>query len=134
MAQFTRTFASLSSSGLPLLDVFESSGRVIGNVLYEDDVKKMIEKIRAGRTISSVFQESKYFPKMISQMAMVGEKSGNISEVFDNLANFYDRDVDAITSNISTLLEPILMVVMGAGIGIIIISVLQPIYGLVSAI
>jgi len=134
MAQFTRTFASLSASGLPLLDIFESSGKVIGNVLYEKDVDVMIEKIRAGHTISKSFQESKYFPKMIAQMSMVGEKSGNISEVFDNLANFYDRDVDNITSNISTLLEPILMVVMGTGIGIIIISVLQPIYGLVNAI
>ena len=73
-------------------------------------------------------------PKMVGQLSSVGEKSGNVDEVFDTLANFYDRDIDSMTANLSTLLEPVLMVVMGVGIGLIIISVLQPIYGLVNAI
>jgi len=134
IANFCRTFASLAGSGLPLLDVFSSAGRVIGNTLYEDEVNRLAEKVKNGISISKSFSDSKIFPRMMAQMSMVGERSGNIDEVFDNMADFYERDVEAITSNISALLEPILMVVMGVGIGLIIISVLQPIYGLVNAI
>ena len=134
IANFCRTFASLAASGLPLLDVFHSAGKVMGNIIYEDEVNRLAEKVKNGISISKAFSDSKLFPRMIAQMSMVGERSGNIDEVFDNMADFYERDVEAITSNISSLLEPMLMVVMGIGIGLIIISVLQPIYGLVNAI
>ncbi len=134
MARFTRTFAALTSSGLPLLEVFKSSGQVIGNVLYEDEIKKMSRKVEDGEQLSSVFKKSKMFPSIIGQLSAVGEKSGNIDEVFDSIADFFDREVDGITGNLSSLLEPILMVVIGAGIGLVVISVLQPIYSLVNAI
>lgn len=134
MARFTRTFAALTSSGLPLLEVFKSSGQVIGNVLYEDEIKKMSRKVEDGEQLSSVFKKSKMFPSIIGQLSAVGEKSGSIDAVFDGIADFFDKEVDGITSNLSALLEPILMVVMGAGIGLVVISVLQPIYSLVNAI
>jgi type IV pilus assembly protein PilC len=134
MARFTRTFSSLTSSGLPLIDVFVISGETIGNSLYEDDIKKMSQEVKAGQSISSVLKKSPYMPKMVGQLASVGEKSGNIDEVFNTLADFFDRDVENITSNLSTMLEPILMVVMGVGIGIIIVAVLQPIYSMVNAV
>lgn len=134
MARFTRTFASLVASGLPLLDVFRVSRNIIGNVLYEDEINEMIVEVKAGKTVSSALRGSPLFPKMISQLAAVGEKSGSTDQVFDTLADFFDRDVDTMTTNLSTLLEPIIMLVMGAGIGFVIISVLQPIYGLVNAV
>lgn len=134
MARFTRTFASLTASGLPLLDVFKVSGKVIGNSLYQTEIETMASEIKAGQTISGSLKKSKLMPKMIGQLASVGEKSGNIDEVFDTLADFFDRDVDNMTSNLSALLEPVLMVVMAIGIGIVIVAILQPIYGLVNAI
>ncbi len=134
MAHFTRTFASLAASGLPLIDVFKVAGKTTGNVLYEEEINKMAEQVKAGQPISVALKKSLLLPKMVGQLAAVGEKSGNIDEVFDTLADFFDRDVDSITSNLSTMLEPILMVVMGAGIGLVIVAVLQPIYGLVNAI
>jgi len=134
MAKFTRTFASLSSSGLPLLDIFKSSRDVVTNVIYQDAINKMTKKVENGESISKVLKDSPLFPSMIGQLATVGEKSGNIDEVFDSMANFFDKEVDNITNNLSTLLEPIMMVVMGIGVGILIVSVLQPIYGLVNAI
>lgn len=134
MARFTRTFASLVASGLPLLDVFRVSRNIVGNVLYEDEINEMIVEVKAGKTVSAALRGSPLFPKMISQLAAVGEKSGSTDQVFDTLADFFDRDVDTMTTNLSTLLEPIIMLVMGAGIGFVIISVLQPIYGLVNAV
>ena len=134
MAQFTRTFASLVASGLPLMDVFRVAGGTTGNVLYEKEIEHMASAIKAGQPISATLKKSKLMPIMVGQLASVGEKTGNIDEVFDTLADFFDRDVDNITSNLSMLLEPILMLVMGAGIGLVIIAVLQPIYGLVNAI
>ena len=134
MAQFTRTFSSLVASGLPLMDVFRVAGGTIGNVLYEKEIEKMAEEIKAGQPISATLKKSKLMPKMVGQLAAVGEKSGNIDEVFDTLADFFDRDVDNITSNLSSLLEPVIMVVMGVGIGLVIVAIYQPIYGLVNAI
>lgn len=134
ISRFTRTFASLTASGLPLVEVFEVSSKVVGNVVYEDEIGAMAEKIKSGHSISATLKDSKLMPKMIGQLSAVGEKSGNVDEVFDTLSDFFDRDIDSITANLSTMLEPILMVVMGVGIGIIIVSVLQPIYGLVNAI
>jgi type IV pilus assembly protein PilC len=134
MARFTRTFAALTGAGLPLLDVFKSSGKVIGNILYEEEIIKMSRHVEDGELISAVFKRSKLFPNMVGQLSAVGEKSGSVDGVFDSMADFYDREVEAITSNLSSLLEPILMVVIGTGIGFVVISILQPIYSLVNAI
>lgn len=133
-ARFTRTFASLTASGLPLVDVFNVASNTVGNVYYKEEIARMAEKIKTGREISTTLKDSKLMPKMVGQLATVGEKSGNLDEVFDTLADFYDRDVETATATLSTMLEPILMVVMGVGIGLVIVSVLQPIYGLVNAI
>ena len=134
MARFTRSFAALISAGLPLLDVLRVTGNTIGNVLYKKEIENMTVSIKSGQPISQTLKKSPLFPKMIGQLAIVGEKSGSLDEVFDTLANFFERDVDNITSNLSALLEPILMVVLAVGIGLVIVSVLQPIYGLVNAI
>lgn len=134
MAKFTRTFAGLSAAGLPLLDIFNTARDVINNVIYQEEITKMTKKIELGESISKAIKDSPLFPGMVGQLSSVGEKSGNIDAVFESMANFFDKEVDNITSNLSTLLEPLLMVIMGVAVGILIISVLQPIYGLVNAL
>lgn len=134
MAKFCRTFAGLSAAGLPLLDIFKTSKEVINNVIYQESISVMTKKVESGEPISKVLKESPLFPAMVGQLASVGEKSGSIDTVFETLANFFDREVDNITANLSQMLEPVLMVIMGVGIGILIISVVQPIYGLVNVI
>jgi type IV pilus assembly protein PilC len=134
MARFTRTFASLISSGLPLVGALETAGQTIGNSVYELEINKIASDVKSGIALSDTFKKSVIIPKMVGQLASVGEKSGNVDQVFNTLADFFDRDVDNITTNLSTMLEPILMVVMGTAIGIVIISILQPIYGMVNAI
>jgi len=134
VSRFCRTFAALFSAGLPLLDALKSSGEVMVNLIYVRDSYAVAEKVKSGTSLSLALKNSAVFPKMVGQMATVGEKSGNLDEVFSNLADFYDREIDNTTSNISTLLEPVLIVIMGIGIALVILSVLQPIYGLVDAI
>lgn len=134
MAKFCRTFAGLSAAGLPLLDIFRTAKDVINNVIYQEAIEAMSKKVENGEPISKVLKESPLFPSMVGQLASVGEKSGSIDAVFETLANFFDREVDNITANLSQMLEPILMVIMGVGVGILIISVVQPIYGLVNVI
>ena len=134
MSRFTRNFAALSASGLPLLDVFKVTADTIGNEGYKEEVIKMGEEVKSGKNISSAIKESPLFPKMIGQLSAVGEKSGSVDQVFDILADFYDKDIDNITSNLSTLLEPMIMLVLGVGVGFLIVAVLQPMYGLVNAV
>ena len=134
VSRFCRTFAALFAAGLPLLDALKSSGEVMVNLIYVKDTYAIADRVKSGTSLSLALKNSAIFPKMVGQMATVGEKSGNLDEVFSNLADFYDREIDNTTSNISTLLEPILIVVMGIGIALVILSVLQPIYGLVDAI
>ena len=134
MAKFSRTFAGLSASGLPLLDIFRTSKDVINNVIYQDAIEEMTKKVEVGEPVSKVIKDCHLFPAMVGQLASVGEKSGSMDLVFTTLANFYDREVDNMAANLSTLLEPILMAIMGVGVGILIVSVVQPIYGLVNVI
>ena len=134
MAKFCRTFAGLSASGLPLLDIFRTSKDVINNIIYQDAIEEMTKKVEVGEPVSKVIKDCRLFPAMVGQLASVGERSGSMDVVFTSLANFYDREVDDMAANLSRLLEPILMAVMGVGVGILIISVVQPIYGLVNVI
>lgn len=134
ISRFARTFSGLTKSGLPLLEIFRTSKQVINNVIYQDEIDKMIKKVEVGEQVSKAIKESNLFPKMVGNLVSVGEKSGSLDQVFDTIANFFDKEIDAITNNLSTLLEPVLMILMGLGIGLIIVSVLQPIYGLVNAI
>ena len=134
MARFARTFAGLNKSGLPLLEIFRTSKLVINNIIYQDEIDKMIKKIEVGESVSKVIKESKYFPPMVGNLVSVGEKSGSLDVVFDTIANFFDKEVEAITNNLSALLEPVLMVFMAVGVVFIILSVLQPIYGLMNVI
>lgn len=134
MANFTRTFASLAASGLPVMEIFETVKTVIPNSLYRDDIESVAKKVENGIQISKALHESKLFPSMVGQLALVGEKSGRMDEVFDTLADYYEREVENITKNLSSLIEPVMMIFLGAGIGLLIVAVLQPIYGLVGAV
>lgn len=134
MANFTRTFASLSASGLPVMDIFKTVKTVIPNSLYQEDVDAIAKKVENGILISKALHESQLFPSMVGQLALVGEKSGQMSDIFDTLADYYEREVENTTKNLSTLIEPIMMIILGAGIGILAVAVLQPIYGMVGAV
>lgn len=133
MARFSLTFASLLSSGLPILEIFGTSKEVIDNRAYQREITDIAKNIENGMPIATALENSHYFPNMISQLVSVGEKSGSLEDIMWVIARFYEKEVDAVSQNLSSALEPIIMVALGIGIAFILISVLQPMYSLVSA-
>ncbi len=134
MARFTRTMATLVSSGLPMLGILETVKEVVGNQVYKMAFEGISLDVESGVTLSVALRKQKIFPPMISQMVAVGEKSGKIDEILLHLANFYDKEVEASTSALASMIEPILIVIIGAGVGAAIAAVILPIYSLVNVI
>lgn len=134
MARFTQSFAALTQAGVPVLEAFQTLGGVIGNKIYEEEIKKIAADVENGIKVSMAIRKSKYFPAMVGQLVSVGEQSGDLAGIFNVLGDFFEKEVDSMAKNLSTMLEPIIMVVMGAGIGFVLISVLQPIFNLANNI
>ncbi|MDO8471755.1 MAG: type II secretion system F family protein [bacterium] len=134
MARFSLGFASLISSGLPILEIFATTKGLVSNKYIERELELMSDKVENGLPFASALQESPVFPAMMTQLIRVGEKSGNLGETFWVISNFYEKDVDTFTRNLSSLLEPIIMVVLGVGVALLLMAVLQPMYNLVNVI
>lgn len=134
MSRFTRSLSALVSAGIPMIDVLNTTKGVIGSAVYSKEVEIMIKKIEAGASVSKAMKDSPYFPSIVTSLMAVGEKSGKTDYILKNLSTFLEREVDNTVKNLTSLLEPIIMVVLGVGIAIIIASVIMPIYGLVQVI
>jgi len=132
MARFTRTSATLITAGLPMLEILDTTADVMGNVVYRDAIKRTRTQVEAGIALSKALDHEQAIPKIISQVVAIGEKSGNLDFALANIADFYDKEVDGVTRNLSSILEPILMIVIGLGVGFVVISVISPIYNLVN--
>lgn len=129
-ARFSRTFASLLGAGVSVLEALKVSGRAIGNVLYEEEIDRAIEEVKNGKQLSEALAESPLFPPIISQMMAVGEETGQTDVTLVKVADFYDEEVDLLISSLSSIIEPVMIVVMGAMVGLIAASVMGPIAGL----
>jgi type IV pilus assembly protein PilC len=134
MARFTRTLSSLVSAGIPMIDVLNTTKGVIGSAVFEKEVEKIIVKVESGSSVSKAMKDSPYFPPVVTSLVAVGEKSGKTDYILRNLSKFLEKEVDTTVRNLTSLLEPVIMVVLGVGIAIVIISVIMPIYGLVQVI
>ena len=132
MARFSLGFSSLMSAGLPILTIFETLSELLDNLAYKDELQKITRKVENGEPIAQSLHESPLFPGMVGQLTAIGEQTGSMDEMFAVIASFYEKEVDNLTRNLSSALEPIIMVVMGVGVAFILLSVLQPMYGLVS--
>jgi len=117
MARFSRTMAMLIKAGLPMLEVIQTAGDVINNRLYQKSFEKLPMRSKTEHPIK-VIKEDKNFMPMVAHMVNLGEKSGNLDYVFDQIATFFEKDVDNMTRNLSTLIEPLLMIVMGVAVGL----------------
>lgn len=134
LARFTRTTATLVASGLPMLEIIETIKTVVGNKYYLPFFNQISKDVESGIPLSAAMKKVKIFPVMVAQMISVGEKSGKIDEILIQLATFYDKEVAASTSSLASLIEPILIIIIGIGMGLAIISVIMPIYSLVNVI
>ena len=130
LARFTRTLAYLITSGIPIVHALEITARVLSNVKYRAAVNQAAQDIQKGKQLNEILHaHPDIFHPMVVQMIKVGEESGKISNMLLRLAMFFEEDVDNTTKNLSTIIEPVLMLMIGVFVGFFAISILQPIYG-----
>ncbi len=134
-ARTSRTFASLVSSGVDIVRALEITAEVVQNSYYREVIDKARTEVQKGNPISAIFAEhSELYPIFVSEMISVGEETGKLGEMLTGVADFYEKEVDQTTKNLSTVIEPVLMVIIGAAVGIFAVSVISPIYSLVNNI
>ncbi len=134
LVRFTRSMYTLIVGGVPLTKSLEIVASVVDSAVFEDILKRTIKEVEDGNSVASIFSQTDIVPSMVSQMMIVGEKTGRLEEIFKRLADFYTREVNNLVSNLVTLLEPMIMLVMGVGVGFMVAAILLPMYRLSSAI
>jgi type IV pilus assembly protein PilC len=130
MARFARTLAGLVSSGVPLLDSLSITSRSIGNVLYEEQLKGAAKKVKAGVALSETVRGSELYTPVVAQMIGVGEKTGELDNMLENLANYFEEEVDTAVKGISNLIEPIIIVTLAVVVGGMLVAIMMPIYSI----
>ena len=134
VARFSRTLATMLSSGVPILDALEIVARTAGNMVVEREVLMTKASIAEGKTIAEPLSNSKVFPSMVVQMIAVGEQTGAMDAMLGKIADFYDDEVEAAVGALTSLLEPVMMVVLGGSIGSLLIAMYLPIFKIAEAI
>ena len=135
IARFTLTLSSLLQSAIPIIEAVKITAAVEGNVKYRDDLLAVSEALKKGEPLSeSLAKVPSRFPPMVVQMIMVGEQSGEVESMLKELSNYYSDEVDNTMKNFSTIIEPVLILVLGVGVAGIAVSVLMPMYSLTQAI
>jgi type IV pilus assembly protein PilC len=132
VARFCRTLSTLIGSGVPILDGLEITAKTSGNAIIEDAVMKTRTSIERGETISAPLKETAVFPAMVTQMIGVGEATGALETMLAKIAEFYEEEVDAAVAGLLTLLEPVMIAVLGVIVGGIVIAMYLPIFDLIS--
>jgi type IV pilus assembly protein PilC len=134
VARFCRTMGTLLSSGVPILDALQVVAKTSGNVLVEDALLKVAEKITEGRTMSEPLAETKVFPSMVVQMISVGEQTGALDVMLNKIADFYEDEVDVAVAGLTAMMEPIMMVGIGGMVGFMLIAMYMPIFDIAGAV
>jgi type IV pilus assembly protein PilC len=134
VARFARTFGSLMASGISVLEAINATKGALGSSVYQDELADVAQKVKNGRPMSEPIRASKNFPPIVGQMLSVGEETGQLDEILLKLAGFYEREVDTVIAGITSIIEPILIIVLGGMVGFIVISVFGPISSLSNTI
>ncbi len=134
IARYARTFSTLISGGIPVMQALDASGKTSGSMLFEKAMEDVAEKIQEGKNIAGPLKETELFPPMVVQMVAIGEETGALPSLLNKVAEFYEDEVAIITKGLSALLEPILLVIVGIVVGIMLISMYLPIFTAVTQI
>lgn len=130
IARFSRTFASLMGSGVTVLEALEVTGRAVGNKVLQKELEEIAVAVKNGQPLGKQILGAKYFPPIVGQMMSVGEETGKIDEILIKVADFYEQEVDSVIDGLSSIIEPIMIVILGGLVGLIAASVMGPIAGL----
>ena len=134
IARFARTLSTMSAAGVPLVDALESVAGACGNIIYAEAVMKIRDEVSIGQRLQAAMAMGTLFPHMVQQMVAIGEESGSMDAMLGKVADFYEEEVDNLVDNLSSLMEPIIMVILGILVGGLIVAMYLPIFKLGSAV
>ncbi len=130
IARYARTLSTMFSAGVPLVEALESVAGATGNIVYQEGVLDIREEVATGQRLQRAMEATELFPNMVVQMVAVGEESGSLDEMCAKVADFYEAEVDAAVDNLSSLLEPAIMAILGILIGGLVVAMYLPIFKL----
>lgn len=133
LTNFTRTFGLLTSSGIPILESLNIVSNVLDNAVYKKAIQDSLSGIERGLTLSSLLEQSGVFPKIISQMFRVGEETGKVDQVSFKMAEYFESETDNIVKNLTVIIEPAVLVILGLGVAFLVLSIILPIYKLTTS-
>lgn len=131
MARFTRTLGSLVASGVPMLEALNITAEAVNNVVIKSIIDGAAQQVKGGKALSTTLTSHKYILPLVPQMIRIGEDSGTLGDMLDKVAAFYEEEVDQTVKNLSTIIEPVMMVVLGGLVFFMIAAILLPVYSLV---
>jgi len=134
IARWTRTLATMFAAGVPLVESLDSVGGAAGNAVYLDATKRIQTEVSTGTSLTVAMQNSDVFPNMVTQMVSIGEESGSLDNMLGKVADFYEDEVDEAVASLSSLMEPLIMVILGVLIGGLVIAMYLPIFKLGSVV
>jgi len=134
VSRFTRTLATLLSSGVSILEALEITAKTAGNMVVQNAIRKAVLSIAEGETITAPLKESGVFPPMVTQMISVGEKTGGLDEMLSKIADFYDEEVDGAVAALTSIIEPVIIVFLGIVMGGILIAMYLPMFEIIGKI
>jgi len=134
VSRFTRTLGTLISSGVSILEGLEITAKTAGNMVIHDAVMASRQSIAGGETIAAPLEKSKVFPPMVISMIAVGEQTGGLDEMLTKIADFYDEEVDVAVSALLSLMEPIMIVVLGVVVGGMVVAMYLPIFDMMNTV
>jgi len=131
LVRFCRSMNTLLLGGVSIENSLAIAGDVVTNKVYQKLVQQTIKEVEDGNSISTIFLESPLVPKMVSHMMQVGENTGKLDVVFTKIAEFYGREIDNTLGNLMSLMEPLIMIILGVGVGVMVAAVILPMYTMV---
>ena len=134
IARWTRTLATMFAAGVPLVESLDSVGGASGNAVYLDATKKIQSEVSTGTSLTVAMQNVNVFPNMVTQMVSIGEESGSLDQMLGKVADFYEAEVDEAVESLSSLMEPLIMVILGVLIGGLVVAMYLPIFKLGSVV
>lgn len=134
LSRIADTMSTMLQSGISMVFALEITSQVVGNRVFEEILTACIEEVKGGKALSDAFAEFDHIPGVMTQMIKVGEESGSLGSILDTLAKFYRREVDSAVDTVVGLIEPVMIVVLGLGVGILLAAVLMPIYNITNTI
>lgn len=134
VVRFTRSLATLMKGGVDLVEALEIVSGVVGNEVWRNVVFETIREVNDGNSITTAFTRYKFVPTMVTQMLSVGEGTGKTQDILNRVSFFYSREIDNMVGNLTKLIEPLVLIILGIGVGILVSAILLPLYSLSSAV